>query len=96
MMHLADYEARKTSSCLGALLLLLHQFANAELERSCNFCGHLERRERTVECHSCAGGVCHCVYLCVPVSVCVSVSFKRVPLEAWQSSSDKSMQTVRF
>lgn len=82
----------KPRAALGPLMLL-HQFANAELERSCNFCGHLER---TVVCHSCAGGVCHCVYLCVPVSVCVSVSFKRVPLEAWQSSSDKSMQTVRF
>lgn len=63
MMHLADYEARKKPR--AALGLLQHQFANAELERSCNFCGHLERRERTVACHSSAGGVANCSCVCV-------------------------------
>lgn len=66
MMHLADYEARKKPrAALGLPLLLQNQFANAELERSCNFCGHLERRARTVACHSSAGGVANCSCLCV-------------------------------
>lgn len=66
MMHLADYEARKKPrAALGLPLLLQHQFANAELERSCNFCGHLERRARTVACHSSAGEVANCSCVCV-------------------------------